>query len=54
MYPKKLLFPVDVFGTSYTENPPASGSGDAVLDSFLRKVEIFLGTTRTEVNFTTM
>jgi Amidase len=54
MYPKKLLFPVDVFGTSYTENPPASGSVDAILDSFLKKVEDFLGTTRTEVNFTTM
>jgi Amidase len=54
MYPKKLLCPVDVFGTSYTAHPPANGSVDAILDTFIKKVERFLGTTRTEVNFTTM
>jgi Asp-tRNA(Asn)/Glu-tRNA(Gln) amidotransferase A subunit family amidase len=54
VYPKKLLFPVDVFGSSYTAHPPANGTADAILDSFLKKVEAFLGTKRTEVNFTTM
>lgn len=54
MYPRKLLFPVDVFGTSYRTNPPAKGSVEAILNTFVKKVEGFLGVTRTEVNFTTM
>jgi Amidase len=53
-YPKKLLFPVDGFGSSYTANPPANGTADATLNSFLKKVEGFLGVNRTEVNLNTM
>jgi Asp-tRNA(Asn)/Glu-tRNA(Gln) amidotransferase A subunit family amidase len=53
-YPKKLLFPVDVFGSNYTAHPPANGTADAVLNAFLKKLEAFLGVSRTDVNLTTM
>jgi len=43
-----------VFGSSYITQPPEDGTADAILDSFLKKVEGFLGVSRTEVNLTTM
>ncbi|RPD57766.1 amidase signature enzyme [Lentinus tigrinus ALCF2SS1-7] len=48
-FPKKLLFPVDFFGSSYLTNPPTTGSTDDTFNTFITKLEGFLNTTRTEM-----
>ncbi|CCL99226.1 uncharacterized protein FIBRA_01241 [Fibroporia radiculosa] len=53
-YPKKILFPVDSFGSSYLAEPPAPGTVGATFNAFITQLEGFLGTTRTEINLTTM
>ncbi|KAI0653959.1 amidase signature enzyme [Cubamyces menziesii] len=50
-FPKKILFPIDFFGGSFLTNPPAPGTADAMFNTFIGKLEKFLGTTRTEVDF---
>ncbi|OCH86083.1 amidase signature enzyme [Obba rivulosa] len=51
-FPKKIIFPVDVFGRSFLTNPPNNGTPDATLNAFIDQLEGFLGTTRTEINVT--
>ncbi|KAH9834043.1 amidase signature enzyme [Rhodofomes roseus] len=53
-FPKKLLFPVDFFGSSYLAEPPSAGTAGAVFNAFISKLEAFLGITRTEMNLTNM
>lgn len=53
-YPKKILIPVDIFGSSYLSTPPQNGTADAMFNTFIQKLEGFLNTTRTEFNMTTM
>ncbi|KAI0628977.1 amidase signature enzyme [Trametes polyzona] len=50
-FPKKIIFPTDFFGGSFTENPPAEGTIGATFNTFISKLEKFLNTTRTEVRF---
>ncbi|OSD00197.1 amidase signature enzyme [Trametes coccinea BRFM310] len=50
-FPTKILFPIDFFGGSFVQNPPAAGSADAMFNTFISKLETFLNTTRTEVVF---
>ncbi|KAI0700994.1 amidase signature enzyme [Cerioporus squamosus] len=49
-FPKKLLFPVEFFGSSYLTNPPSAGSVAETFDTFITKLEGFLNTTRTETS----
>ncbi|EKM49751.1 uncharacterized protein PHACADRAFT_201444 [Phanerochaete carnosa HHB-10118-sp] len=53
-YPSTILFPVDTWGSSFLENPPKSGTADAMFNTFIQKLESFLNTSRTEINLTTM
>ncbi|KAI0827924.1 amidase signature enzyme [Trametes gibbosa] len=53
-FPKKIIFPVDVFGSSFLTNPPAAGTTAATFNSFISQLEGFLNTTRTEVSFAGM
>lgn len=53
-FPQTVLFPVDSFGSSYLAHPPADGTVAATFDNFIRKLEDFLGTTRTEMNVTSL
>ncbi|CDO69603.1 hypothetical protein BN946_scf184875.g6 [Trametes cinnabarina] len=50
-FPTKILFPIDFFGASFLQNPPAAGSANAMFNTFISKLESFLNTTRTEVTF---
>ncbi|THH31880.1 hypothetical protein EUX98_g2299 [Antrodiella citrinella] len=52
-FPKTILFPTDDygFGSSFLSNPPAAGTANAIFNDFIVKLEGFLGTNRTEVNF---
>ncbi|RDX49271.1 amidase signature enzyme [Lentinus brumalis] len=49
-FPKKLLFPVDYFGSSYLTNPPSAGTAADTFNTFITKLEGFLNTTRTEMS----
>ncbi|TFK85923.1 amidase signature enzyme [Polyporus arcularius HHB13444] len=49
-FPKKLLFPVEFFGSSYLTTPPRAGSVADTFNSFITKLEGFLNTTRTEMS----
>ncbi|KAI0337273.1 amidase signature enzyme [Trametopsis cervina] len=51
-YPTKILFPVDSFSGSFLSNPPLAGTSDAIFNDFIKKLEGFLNTTRTEMNLT--
>jgi len=53
-FPKNILFPVDAFGSSYLSEPPAAGTAAATFNTFIGKLETFLGTKRTEMNLTAM
>lgn len=53
-FPKKILFPVDSFGTSFLNSTPGAGTANAMFNDFISKLEGFLGTNRTEINFTNM
>ncbi|KZT72307.1 glutamyl-tRNA amidotransferase, subunit A [Daedalea quercina L-15889] len=53
-FPKKLLFPVDFFGSSFLTDPPPAGTADAIFNAFITKLESFLGITRTEMNLTSL
>ncbi|KAI0753089.1 amidase signature enzyme [Daedaleopsis nitida] len=50
-FPKKLLFPVDYFGSSYLTNPPIQGTTAAIFNTFITALEGFLNTTRVEIDF---
>ncbi|KAL1941453.1 hypothetical protein VTO73DRAFT_7270 [Trametes versicolor] len=50
-FPKKVIFPVDFFGSSFLSTPPAAGTAAATFNTFIGKLEHFLNTTRTEVSF---
>ncbi|KAI0696652.1 amidase signature enzyme [Cerioporus squamosus] len=49
-FPKKILFPVDFFGSSYLTSPPTAGSAGDTFNMFITKLEGFLNTTRTEMS----
>ncbi|PCH35594.1 amidase signature enzyme [Wolfiporia cocos MD-104 SS10] len=51
-FPTKLLFPVDVWETSYIENPPVKNTTAETFNSFIQKLESFLNVERTEMNLT--
>jgi len=53
-FPKRILFPVDAFGSSYLTSPPKNGTAAATFNTFIQKLETFLGTTRTEMNLTSL
>ncbi|GBE81057.1 predicted protein [Sparassis crispa] len=53
-YPQTILFPVDAFGGSYLSQPPAAGTTAATFNTFIGKLEKFLGTQRTEMNLTAL
>ncbi|CAL1711365.1 unnamed protein product [Somion occarium] len=53
-FPKTILFPIDDFGQSFLSNPPRPGTANALFNDFINKMETFLGTNRTEINFSNM
>ncbi|KAF7792761.1 hypothetical protein EIP86_003859 [Pleurotus ostreatoroseus] len=53
-FPKTILFPVDEFGGSFLTNPPEPGTADAMFNDFIKQLEGFLNTTRTEISLTNM
>ncbi|KAI0693424.1 amidase signature enzyme [Cytidiella melzeri] len=53
-FPTKILFPVDGWGSSFLKSPPANGTSGAVFNDFIKQLEGFLNTTRTEMNLTAL
>ncbi|KAI0919006.1 hypothetical protein AcW1_003502 [Taiwanofungus camphoratus] len=53
-FPKTILFPIDSFGSSFLNDPPAAGTTAVIFDTFITRLESFLGTIRTEINLTAM
>ncbi|KAI0079266.1 amidase signature enzyme [Panus rudis PR-1116 ss-1] len=49
-FPKKILFPLDTWGSSFLNDPPRAGTASALFNDFIKKLEDFLGTTRIEFN----
>lgn len=49
-FPTKILFPTDVWGSSFLTNPPREGTSATLFNAFIQKLEGFLNTTRTEMS----
>lgn len=49
-FPKKIIFPLDYFGSSFLSSPPEPGSVEETLNTFITQLEGFLNTTRTEIS----
>ncbi|KAI0669701.1 amidase signature enzyme [Trametes maxima] len=53
-FPKKIIFPLEYWGSSYLQDPPAAGTPDATHNDFIKKLEGFLNTTRTELTLASL
>ncbi|KIP02518.1 hypothetical protein PHLGIDRAFT_79016, partial [Phlebiopsis gigantea 11061_1 CR5-6] len=53
-FPTTILFPVDIWGSSFLSHPPTNSTANGMFNAFIGKLEGFLDTSRTEINLTAL